>query len=601
MEEDQGQDGVLPWFLAHPWQLGDYTVARPWTPYDPNTGEGRYEFVRSLQEARANQGFVALYRDRNHPTEEFPEGRPCAVKVVPLTYVREALRVNGTEQPLNDSGALRYLSFFVDCRHVARWYDCGRDNTYMYFVSEFASEGDLFPFLEFGSRRSEIDIRCYMYQVLHVLTGVDCLHRSGVAHMDLSVENVIRKADDTCVLIDFGMAFRLVPDPMNPGHYLKCPTRRGKAKYQDPVMWTGQPFDAIPADIFSCGAMLLILLVTPWIKTYPWDTTNHTMCIRFKYFMQKGLQKLLEKYRMHDRLSAQVVDLMEKMLRINPAERPSAAELKLHPWFTAAPDPRLQALIDADAQALAGSLPVPGSAPASAADTFGPVAEEALTAAHAAGMFGPFGGGADVVPQISPVEPTPLPVPHFHVQPHGLIGGGVGGQPDAAAAVSSAGVFIPPGSGMPTVIHHTPSSPAAAAAAAADGSSVVIQTPNPHMMEGMGGMSMGTPPPPSQGLTPNPQSVSTLPSTPSASGIAPAAFNPGALASREKTDEGMGVYKAAGGGAGAGGAANGTAMTDCDDESMDPASRGVSQTAWAGHAGARASDESMGRGSFEQG
>uniref|UniRef100_A0A0G4GIE5 Protein kinase domain-containing protein n=1 Tax=Chromera velia CCMP2878 TaxID=1169474 RepID=A0A0G4GIE5_9ALVE len=378
MDVEEEFEGGLPWFLAHPWQLRDYTVARPWEPFDPLTGVGCYEFVRHLQQTQATQGSVSLYRDRSVQTEKSGY-RPCAVKCAPLADVQEALRVNGGRQPLNDSGVLRYLTFFVECRNVVRWYDCLRDDTNMYLVSEFASEGDLFSCLEWNSRLSETEIKYFMYQIL---TGVESLHRNRMAHLNLSVENVVRKADGVCLLIDFSRAWRLIPDPANPGQYAKCPTRMENpmSRYQDPAAWTGEPYDAMAADIFSCGAMLLILLVTPWIKTYPWDATQSSTCIRFKYFAQKGIRKLLKKYRMQDRLTGEVVDLMEKMLKINPAERPSAADLKLHPWFTAAPDPMLQALMQADAETLQGALPVTGSETPAAVETFGPAAQEALAA-----------------------------------------------------------------------------------------------------------------------------------------------------------------------------------------------------------------------------
>jgi hypothetical protein len=111
----------LPWFLAHPWELTQYACSRKWEEYQQGSGKGRYELLRDLQSASRNQGKVSLYRDHQY-------NRECAVKVVPRAFVVHAAQTNDTEQPLCDSGTLRYLTYFGDGRHVPKWIDCGVDN-----------------------------------------------------------------------------------------------------------------------------------------------------------------------------------------------------------------------------------------------------------------------------------------------------------------------------------------------------------------------------------------------------------------------------------------------------------------------------------------
>uniref|UniRef100_A0A0G4G0G9 Protein kinase domain-containing protein n=1 Tax=Chromera velia CCMP2878 TaxID=1169474 RepID=A0A0G4G0G9_9ALVE len=374
-------EGWLPVFLQHPFEefeLKDYIsdTFSWWSPYNPQTRRGRYLLYKELEKAPKNEGEVKLYRDlcfdsQGTPLnvdEGFHRGRFCAVKRVPLHVVNRFEERKDPEQPLNDPGCARLLSHFLGARHVVTWYDCALDDENVYFISELANKGDLFNFLKAKDMLTENDIRFYMYQVL---TGLDCLHSNDLAHLDISVENVILRGDGVCLLIDFGMAWHVKRNG---------PTlfgQRGKENYMDPAMRTGGPFHAIPADIFSTGVTLLILLTVPRINKppwYPWTSTDRKTCALFRGFCQHGLKALLNHHGVIQYLSRPVVDIMEQMLNIDPAKRPSAAQLKLHPWFTAAPDARLQALMQADAT----RHPSPGSAPAAPISFLGQAAEQAL-------------------------------------------------------------------------------------------------------------------------------------------------------------------------------------------------------------------------------
>uniref|UniRef100_A0A0G4G0Q6 Protein kinase domain-containing protein n=1 Tax=Chromera velia CCMP2878 TaxID=1169474 RepID=A0A0G4G0Q6_9ALVE len=370
-------EGWLPVFLQHPFkefELRDYVISTfvRWSPYNPQTHEGRYQLYDMLEKAPKNEGEVKLYRDlcfdsQGTPLnvdEGFDRGRFCAVKRVPRNVVSRFEERKDPEQPLNDPGCARLLSHFLGARHVVTWYDCAFDDENVYFVSELANKGDLFNFLKVQNRLTENDIRFYMYQVL---TGLDCLHSNDLAHLDISVENVILRGDGVCLLIDFGMAWHVA----NKGPILSG--GRGKKQYMDPAMRTGGPFHAIPADIFSTGVTLLILLTVPRIDKYPWNVTDKRTCKYFRAFYDYGLKALLNHHGVLQYLSRPVVDIMEQMLNIDPAKRPSAAQLKLHPWFTAAPDARLQALMQADAT----RHPPPGSAPAAPISFLGQAAEQA--------------------------------------------------------------------------------------------------------------------------------------------------------------------------------------------------------------------------------
>lgn len=127
----------LPWFLTHPKDLSSYAFTRKWEPYIAETGEGRYQFVRDLQNATRNQGKVVHYYDT-------VKQRDCAVKVVPSHVVRQFVKRKDTENPLVDNGTLRFMTELQHCRHIATWLDCCEDDENVCFVFLFIFILDVF-------------------------------------------------------------------------------------------------------------------------------------------------------------------------------------------------------------------------------------------------------------------------------------------------------------------------------------------------------------------------------------------------------------------------------------------------------------------------
>ncbi|CEM28375.1 unnamed protein product [Vitrella brassicaformis CCMP3155] len=334
--------GDLPWFLGHPWEPTDYAIVRVWQEYDKRTGEGRYEAIRVLQAAQRNKGHVYLHYDHK-------EKKHVAVKMVPKSFVQQAQAKRDTEQPLGDTGCLRYLTILNGpATNIATWIDCGQDAHNMYFVSEFAAGGDMFEFLTAKPMVPEESLKRLIYQILD---GVRFMHAHRIVHLDLSVENVLMRYDcpanqNCAILIDFGMAQRLRPNPSaRPGEspYLPIPDKRGKNKYQDPVMWTKKPYDGPKADIFSVGMIFFHLLTVPLRGQYMIEHTNMydkiNVAIKFTYLMTYGIEKFFRQVgsefatAVKERMSPAGIDLLKHLIKLNPQDRPTAEQALTHSWF----------------------------------------------------------------------------------------------------------------------------------------------------------------------------------------------------------------------------------------------------------------------------
>jgi len=150
-----------------------------------------------------------------------------------------------SERPWLDIGIINILhqSGF---EHVCEPLGVFSDGLETYVVSSYASEGELFSWLEKGPASGperESLIRPIMRQLFSAVKALHCL---GIAHCDISLENVLltdEGAGPIVKLIDFGMA------TLN----RSGTTARGKKSYMAPEMFSGESFDAFATDAFALG------------------------------------------------------------------------------------------------------------------------------------------------------------------------------------------------------------------------------------------------------------------------------------------------------------------------------------------------------------
>lgn len=122
------------------------------------------------------------------------------------------------------------------------------------------------------------------------------------------------------VLIDFAMAVTENVE-MATGH-------RGKPSYMAPEMFVQQSYDALAADVFSCGVCAYALAM----GSYPWSSTRPNACLAFMFAQRFGLTELLQRRRLatSNRQRVPIASCMTPgfhqilagMLKMDPAKRP---------------------------------------------------------------------------------------------------------------------------------------------------------------------------------------------------------------------------------------------------------------------------------------
>ena len=196
----------------------------------------------------------------------------------------------------------------------------------MLFRSEFATEGDLFGWCEQEPLPGPQRETMMLPLVEQILAATRWLHNLGIAHRDLSLENVLLTdvggGEMQIKLIDFGMATL----SKSCTHEI-----RGKASYQAPEMHGKKPCDPMAFDHFALGVVLFAMAS----QDYPWSSTAPNSCKLFESVKQLGLRKFLAHRRVRKQsskklsevLSPDLVEIIEGLLAFDPAERLTLGEL----------------------------------------------------------------------------------------------------------------------------------------------------------------------------------------------------------------------------------------------------------------------------------
>lgn len=175
----------------------------------------------------------------------------------------------------------------------------------VYMVSEVVTGGELFDYAAQHERLTETESRNIMRQIV---SAVDYMHRSGVVHRDLKLENILLDANGNIKIIDFGLG-----NFFDSNSTLR--TWCGSTDYASPELWSRRPYHGPEIDIWALGVILYIL-VTGFI---PFNTSAHI--IEISYHWPHNLD-----------VTAQLKDFIARIFR--PIDlRCSMEDIIIHPWL----------------------------------------------------------------------------------------------------------------------------------------------------------------------------------------------------------------------------------------------------------------------------
>lgn len=271
--------------------------------------------------------------------------RRVAVKCISKERVEQMKRARSgmNENPLKEIAGMQYITDRMSGRvaapdlrgdpsRVLPILECLEDDNWIYTIMP-CLEDEMFNVVEAHGRFSEAETFLYLEQILD---GLEVLHSLGLAHHDMSLENLMLDAQGKCVIIDLGMVVKVplrangLPIKISPSR--DWPGRCGKMLYLAPeILNPVVSFDPLALDMWAVGVMMFVLLtgVPPWdVETGPSPADQ-----RFALVQNGRLIDLLTAWNFTD-LSASCVDLMQSFLRADPNTRFTIAQARNHVWYT---------------------------------------------------------------------------------------------------------------------------------------------------------------------------------------------------------------------------------------------------------------------------
>jgi serine/threonine protein kinase len=193
-------------------------------------------------------------------------------------------------------------------------------------IMEYAPNYTIFDFLLNSGQFDEKLSRTYFKKVMGVM---DNIHKAGYAHRDIKSENLLLNEKYDLVLADFGFAKEFDINRSDRMH-----TKLGTELYLAPEMHlTGNSYSGTKADIFSCGALLFLMMFgrPPFFKASARDPL-------YKHFTSGNPEKFWnvyeEKLNNKKEYNTDLKNLINDLVSFDPEKRPSAQDvLEKYEWM----------------------------------------------------------------------------------------------------------------------------------------------------------------------------------------------------------------------------------------------------------------------------
>uniref|UniRef100_A0A665UQ07 non-specific serine/threonine protein kinase n=1 Tax=Echeneis naucrates TaxID=173247 RepID=A0A665UQ07_ECHNA len=288
-----GNENILPASLCspaadilknfyHTKRVGNYLIGR-------KLGEGSFAKVR--------EGLHAL------------TGEKVAVKVIDKrkakkdSYVTKNLRREGHIQQMIRHPNITQLLDILET-----------ENSY-YLVMELCPGGNLMNRIYDKKRLDERETQKYIRQLV---LAVEHLHRAGVVHRDLKIENLLLDEQDNIKLIDFGLSncagILGYSDPFS--------TQCGSPAYAAPELLSRKKYGP-KVDVWSIGVNMYAMLT----GTLPFTVEPFSLRALHQKMVDKEMNPLPPS------LSTAAICLLKKLLEPDPNKRPNIHQVMADSWL----------------------------------------------------------------------------------------------------------------------------------------------------------------------------------------------------------------------------------------------------------------------------
>lgn len=202
---------------------------------------------------------------------------------------------------------------------ITKIYEVFENQKYYFFVMEYANGGDLLQKMKSEGKLDENEARDIFAQLVR---GIYFIHSKKILHRDIKLDNILLTKKDNKLLAqicDFGVSRFL-----GPGEVIN--EQCGTPAYIAPEIIRKKGYKGYKADIWSLGVLLYAMV----IGSMPFRAEE------IEALHQKILNRDCEMK--SNSASPQVLNLIEKMLCVDPENRFSIEEVAKHPWIKDHPE-----------------------------------------------------------------------------------------------------------------------------------------------------------------------------------------------------------------------------------------------------------------------
>ncbi|XP_012862350.1 hormonally up-regulated neu tumor-associated kinase [Echinops telfairi] len=236
-------------------------------------------------------------------------GEKVAIKVIDKkrakkdTYVTKNLRREGQIQQMIRHPNITQLLDILET-----------ENSY-YLVMELCPGGNLMHKIYEKKRLEEAEARRYIRQLI---SAVEHLHRAGVVHRDLKIENLLLDEDNNIKLIDFGLSncagILGYSDPFS--------TQCGSPAYAAPELLARKKYGP-KIDVWSIGVNMYAMLT----GTLPFTAEPFSLRALYQKMVGKEMNPL------PTQLSTGAITFLRSLLEPDPVKRPNIQQALANRWL----------------------------------------------------------------------------------------------------------------------------------------------------------------------------------------------------------------------------------------------------------------------------
>jgi serine/threonine protein kinase len=195
-------------------------------------------------------------------------------------------------------------------KHIVKLLEAFENEKYYFIIMENVVGGNLFNAINKMGKLPESLAKNIFRQLIETIKYI---HSKNIVHRDIKPDNILLNLNNNIKLCDFGVSKEIKKG-------ILISDSCGTPAFIAPEILLSKPYDPYIADIWSCGVVLYIMVS----GFFPFTGINETQ-------LHKSI--LSGKFPKPNSISKELMDLINKILELNPNKRIKLDEILNHPWL----------------------------------------------------------------------------------------------------------------------------------------------------------------------------------------------------------------------------------------------------------------------------